>query len=159
DGQDLVRHRKHGSPFFQEAVEEWRREIGGRLPALTGRVPGYGPNAPGPPTRGPRETRGLRGAGSTGARVFVQYARGERRPGVPAKSQISWGGRPGVPAKSQISWGGRPGVPAKSQISWGGYAFEIRRHFFNRLLSRRETSPSPVQGRGSGHLDQGRTQD
>src|SRR5215472_15892268 len=65
----------------QEAVEEWRREMGGRHPALTGRVPGCGPNAPGPSTRGPRETRGFRGVGNTGARVS----------GVPAKSQISWG--------------------------------------------------------------------
>src|SRR5262249_20112588 len=35
-----------------------------------------GPNAPGPPTRGPRETRGFRGVGNTGARALAMRTRG-----------------------------------------------------------------------------------
>src|SRR5215831_5166078 len=78
-----------------------------------------------PPTRGPRETRGFRGVGNTGARVFVQYARDERRPGVPAKSKISWGGR----------WTGC------RRAAW---ALEIRRHFFNSLLGARPERREPA---------------
>src|SRR5215813_5073883 len=35
-----------------------------------------GSNAPGPPTRGPRETRGFRGVGNTGARAPAMRTRG-----------------------------------------------------------------------------------
>jgi len=72
--------------------------------------------------------------------TFVQYAREERRPGVLARSNISWRGRwPGCrPATS--------GVPAKP-ASWGGWAFEIRRHFFNSSWA----GPSPDRDL-AGHL-------
>src|SRR5262249_36575304 len=45
-------------------------------PALTGRVPGCGPNAPGPPTRGPRETRGFRGGEPRSTRIRAIRTRG-----------------------------------------------------------------------------------
>src|SRR5215813_3712142 len=43
----------------------------GRKPARGIWGPG-GPNAPGPPTWGPRETRGFRGVGNTGGRAFAR---------------------------------------------------------------------------------------
>src|SRR5262249_17435896 len=43
-----------------------------------------GLNAPGPPTRGPRETRGFRGVGNTGARALAMRTRGAEKTRVQA---------------------------------------------------------------------------